>query len=298
MIFIKNKSAVINIQNVDNFDREEAGQKVYAVFQSESFDELKSNITSLLEYIENNTRHKRWICNQVTDSMLRYCFPYLSNLFLPDKNFVIIPPGHSLIFFMSSCVPYSKSPTLVIAGLHKFIERCCEFSDPIEAAVTEDEIRAVLEVAQKEYHILDIVAPRKPLKILQFDYSHSILNSECGISDGNETEAVIFVYHPRSVTIHDRVFIFAHEVAHALHLALTKDMTIVPYMFDEFNKALGVNPTSIEEKQEAFADAAAIAILSGNGLDNHLPKGFDKEFSHHFIKYIKLITDKYLSLQI
>ena len=66
-----------------------------------------------------------------------------------DKNVVIVSPKHSLIMFMSTCVPYSKSTVLVMDGLRKFVERCCEFGEPLEASITEDEIRSVFDVAQK-----------------------------------------------------------------------------------------------------------------------------------------------------
>ena len=304
-IIIYKKNTLINkngcefIKNNDNFDKEKAYDYIASIFDSASFDEIHSGITSLLKFIEYNPKHKRWICRELTDSMVRYCSPYLfASLFSDksDKNIVIVPPKHSLIMFMSTCVPYSKSTVLVMEGLRKFAERCCEFGEPLEASITEDEIRSVLDVAQKKLQILNIIAPKKPLKILMFANSHSEFDNECGITDGIDREAIISVYHPREITLHDRVFIFTHELGHALHMALTNDIKIMPYGFDEFSGFFAEPPKTIEEKQEAFANAAAIAILNGSELDKHLPKGFNKNSADWFNKYIKFVIEQHLSL--
>jgi hypothetical protein len=154
-------------------------------------------------------------------------------------------------------------------GLHKLLERCDEYIDPVETIVTEKEMDLVLENAQKKYRILDIIAPIKPLMIISLNHSHTKHNSECGISGtAGSRESVIFAYHPREVTpTCGRVFIFAHEIGHALHLALTGDITVMPDSFNAFNEKLNIKLQTIEDKQEAFADVTALVLLNGEGIE-------------------------------
>jgi hypothetical protein len=144
------------------------------------------------------------------------------------------------VLLLCSTVPLSDKVSLVTEGGMRFVKKCNEFCEPIEDAITEDEIHAVLSAAQKHFRFLDIIAPRNPLMILRFDNSHTINNSECGVSSNPVSAATILLFHPRTITPNNRVFIFAHELGHAFHLALAKNIEIVPEGFDKINEALGV----------------------------------------------------------
>jgi hypothetical protein len=207
-----------------------------------------------------------------------------------NHNVTIVPPEHSPAILMLVSIPMTTRASLVIEGLKRFAERCAEFVEPLLPSITLKEIRAVLRAAQKAFRMVDIVAPQTPLKILRLDCSHVIHNAECGVSDGASRQSVIMLYHPRAEYIHDRVFIFAHELGHALHLALTGNVGIIPEGYDHFNASLGVTMSTLEEKQEGFADAAAYAILSC-GLEEHLPAEFNRAFSPAFVRYFKSITE-------
>jgi len=87
------------------------------------------------------------------------------------------------------------------------------------------------------------------------------------------------------------VFIFAHELGHALHFALTGDIDVLPDSYDRFNDMLKIGMGSVGEKREGFADAVAYAII-GSGLQTHLPAEFHKEAAQIFIKYIQLLCGK------
>jgi hypothetical protein len=89
------------------------------------------------------------------------------------------------------------------------------------------------------------------------------------------------------------VFIFAHEVGHALHLGLTGDVNRIPERFDAFNESLGIKGMPLHDKQESFADAAAIAILNSDGLREHLPNQLLEQLPPYFEKYFKFVTDAY-----
>lgn len=120
--------------------------------------------------------------------------------------------------------------------------------------------------------------------------SHIVHNSECGVPSNPEHEAVIFVFHPRDVSVYNRVFIFAHELGHALHLSLTHDIDTLPDKFDDFNSALGITPADVSHKPEMFADAVAYALLGDECLQEHLPKEFHKGMLPYFERYVRYVT--------
>ena len=84
-----------------------------------------------------------------------------------------------------------------------------------------------------------------------------------------------------------------HEIGHALNLALTGDVTVIPDGFDEFNERLNISWTSIVQKQEAFADVASFAILNSEELEQHLPTQFSAPMRDCFDTYISEVIDKY-----
>jgi Zn-dependent peptidase ImmA (M78 family) len=255
--------------------------------------ELAVSVTAFLDYARANKRLERQLCEQLSQALIQFSQPYLEPSPGRDMNVVFIPPEAAPVMMIPSCVPIMGDSKSMISGLHRFLERCGEFSKPIEDRVTEAEMESALGAAQEKFGILDIIAHFRPLKIISLDNSHRIRNCECGITDGYSSEAVIFVYHPRDVSVYDRVFIFAHEIGHALHLALTHDIDRIPSRFDEFNEALGIKSLTLQQKQETFADAAAIAILHCDELRNHLPAQLLEQLPPYFEKYIGYVTGDY-----
>ena len=68
----------------------------------------------------------------------------------------------------------------------------------------------------------------------------------------------------------------------------------MPDKFDEFNEALGVKWMNDYEKQEAFADVAAFAILGSGDLKKHLPHPFSDSMLDVFNRYVSYITGSVL----
>jgi hypothetical protein len=272
---------------------EEAYQYITKIFQSDSILKVQEASIDFLNFTDTHKKHRRLLCRLLTDYMARYNMCHFSDFFSSAqsrKKFVIIAPDQAPAIFVTTCVPYTTKSRLVMKGLHAFIQRCGEFEAPIEAAISEAEINAVLNAAQKTYRFLEIAAPLRPLKILRFNNSHAFHNCECGLSG---SEAIILVYHPRTVEKCGRVFIFAHELGHALHLALTNSSSVLPDGFAAFNEQLGITWDSISDQQEAFADVFALALLSAGGLKRHLPPGFAKKPAPYFHEYIRHITEQY-----
>jgi hypothetical protein len=115
----------------------------------------------------------------------------------------------------------------------------------------------------------------------------------CALPNGQRAnEAIVYIVDTPNVELHtplfllhrphqdglcDRVFIFAHELGHALHLALTHDIEIFPDSFDEFDNPVEKPLGTPEEKQEAFADSVALAILHCRRLGTHFPTDWSKQ---------------------
>jgi hypothetical protein len=258
------------------------------IFSSFNVDEIKTAVSSLIQCAEGVSASELWgLCrnfeNLFSEWQKQYRLPHKTSTW----NAVIIPPEHAHIMLLSSCVPFGSSPNEIIAGLRNFLVRCDEFIPPKFEAITNTEIKCVLTAAQKSYRLIDIIAPQEPMKILRFDYSHVKHNSQCGIPDNPVKVAPIFLFHPNENDMCDRVFIFAHELGHALHFALTHDVNMLPDGFEAFNQKLGVKFVNINEYQEAFADSTALAILNAKGLRTHFPTEWGKAMSVSHANYIR-----------
>ena len=291
------KATVSYIKNIETFNKENASEYVYSIFESGSIDEIKTAITEFIAFVDNlENIYMWWLCQLFKDTFTKQTAAYSTLPCGTKNNVIIVPPEHSPIILLYSCLSVNGNPIDIINGLKKFIVRCDEFVSPIYDAITVAEINRVLNAAQKTYRILDIIAPTKPMYILCFNNSHTEHNSQCGIPYNGTRTATIFLFHLKENGICNRIFIFAHELGHALHLALTGNINIIPNGFDEFNKSMDINFEKLQEKQEAFADAVALAILNTSGLRLHFPTEHSKYMSPYFAKYIKTITDKFLSV--
>ena len=273
-------------------------QSVDSIFASGSVAEIKTAVTSFLSAADDvrdayNGMFVHMLCQRLGEAFSEWSMRYSTPAKGSAWNAVIVPPEHSPIMLLQSCVPFGCAPVDVIAGLKKFIGNCDEFTAPVHDAISVPEIKRVLTLAQKSYRIIDVIAPEEPLRILRFDNSHSTHNSQCAIPMSNK-QAVIYLFHPSSVAIHDRVFIFAHELGHTLHLAITHDIDLLPEGFDEFNGTFSPKPETLKDKQEAFADAVAISILNAKGLGTHFPTQFIKEMSFLFARYVRGLCESAL----
>lgn len=268
-------------------------EHVERIVKPQSFEELRASVSAFLDFADANNKYTGELFQQLLQALVRFGKPYLEPLPTQNNNVIFIPPEDAPVMTITTCVPISDDPKVIMTGLKRFTERCDEFSSPIEAIISEAEMDLVLATADKRFGILDIIAKFRPLKILSFHNSHHMFNCECGITDNYSKEAFIFVYHPREISVYDRFFIFAHEIGHALHLALTHDIDRIPKRFDDFNESLGITGMSTQEKQESFADAVAIAILYCDELQEHLPNQLHKQLPPYFEKYIKFLTDDY-----
>jgi hypothetical protein len=256
-------------------------QSVADILECRPVDETKAAVSNFIAATDEvRSEHNGMLvwdfCRRLTDALTAFAESCATVPHGSARNATIIPPERAPILMLAMSVPLGGTPMQTIGGLKKFIARCDEFSAPIEDAIAPSEIEAVLECAERNFKIVSLIAPQTPLHILRMNNSHILHNSECGVPTNPEHAAVILALHPREASVYDRVFIFAHELGHALHLSLTHDVNTLPDKFDDFNGALGIAPESADHKPEMFADAVAYALLGDDCLREHLPIEFRK----------------------
>ena len=267
-------------------------QCVDDIFMSANIGEIKAVVAAFIVVADEvretyNGMFAYALCQRLGETFSEWAKRYSTPAKGSSWNAVIIPPEHSLIMLLPSCAPFGSAPVDVIAGLKSFIECCDDFIPPVHDAISVSEMKRVLTIAQKSFRLIDIITPdEEPLKILRFYNSHKVYNSQCAIPVNNK-QAVIYSFHPNKVDIHDRIFVFAHELGHALHLSLTHDIDVLPDGFDKFNDTFSPKPETLKDKQEMFSDAVAIAILNAKGLGTHFPTRFSKDMSYLFANYVR-----------
>jgi len=281
------------------FDKDKVYRLVFEIVGESDVRRLKVNIDTLVSYIESvDKKHKPWICNHFTKTLLNYVIPYIAGSMdtKDGHNYFIASTNHSPTVLMFISIPSTTKTKPVIDGLKKFSARCDEFIEPIETIITEEEISETINVAQNTFRIMEIIAPKEyKLKILRFNYSHIKHNAECAIPDNSRYCNALLLYHSRNLEsspeMTNRVLVFAHELGHALHLALTGDITILPDGFDKFNENLGISFPTPESKREAFADITALAIVASKPDQRYLPSDCkDRPIIPIIINYLKKVT--------
>ena len=256
---------------------------------AESLFEIKKNAEKFLEYIAKNEDRAEVLHMEFMISAVGLFEFYTGECLTDDESAIIFPYEYSPFCLLMNYFSRTDNLKDIVKGINEFIDRCKEFIAPITEAITETEILAVLELVQNKFKLLDLISPGRPLRIHRLDNSHIEFNSECGSTvDEDGAESQIYLYSPREVELCDRVFIFAHELGHALHLALTKDIDKVPPEFDEFNKLLGVTVPEYG-KAEVFADTFALALFYNTKLDKHVPPKFNKDFLPLFDEFFSIM---------
>jgi hypothetical protein len=282
------------VEDLTKINEQEIDRLVSDILASGDMPSLKSSTEALMRlYDSAESLHGYVIRERLYSAVIEGSAVHQIRFKGLKQNAVIIPPEHAVSAMIPVYVKMNGNHYDFTNGMKKLLNRCDEFTAPIHPAITEAEIRATLSAAQRAFGMVDIIAPECPLRIYRFGYSHIERNCECGILNGDSRQSVVFLYHPRENDVYDRIFIFAHELGHALHYSLTGDIDIIPDGYDNFNESLGVKLDNLKAKQEGFADAAAIAILGSKNsrLKSHLPTQWSKDISPMFVRYFDKLCE-------
>lgn len=215
----------------------------------------------------------------------------MKNINPKGKNVIVLNYEQSPLYLLRTYIGGQKQVGKIVSGLKKFLIHCEDFVDPTGIEIAPRQIEMIIDIAQKRFNLIDILAPVNPLVIMRLNNTNKRCNSMCGvIGEGSGTRAIIMMFNPRNEE-NDPVYIFAHELGHAFHLALTHEPQIMPARFDEFNELLGVTKViPISDKVEVFADVFAMALLNCPELRVYNPF---IEFEHvipYFDKYVQVLA--------
>ncbi len=128
--------------------------------------------------------------------------------------------------------------------------------------VSADEIETALLIIEKEY---ELIKNLKPLEFSIFNLSHKEFNSICNtvtnLNDGTFLSE-IYLFKMRDEEIKSPLYVFLHEIGHALHFYCTNNSAIIPDSFIRLsNEYLKIPLEQGLEAVEIFADAIAIGLM-------------------------------------
>lgn len=162
-----------------NFEFDIDAACVDNIIASKSVEDAKQAAAAFISAADKlDGMHICLLCQKLTASLLQWIEKDSLTPKNVDINAVIIQADRAPIALLLTCVPINGSPIEIVDGLQRFVARCDEFIPPIYDAIPVAEINKVLRTAQKTYRLLDLIAPKEPLKILRFTiHMFSIIRS-------------------------------------------------------------------------------------------------------------------------
>ncbi|MCL2634181.1 MAG: hypothetical protein FWD34_06695 [Oscillospiraceae bacterium] len=273
------------------------------VIASDNIKTLSENVHKLIKLPIRTKGHKDYFshtllvsaqneCNRVFgDSMSLFRFNNNEKL-KKGKVAYISKQDSAIALFLSYCAwggDYKTQKEVLI----KFLNALNAFIPAVEKRITQKEMREVIRVAQEKLHFMDTIMKGRNLFIASLPFSHEDFNSFAVNPTYLLKSTIVFSLHSKSIDIHDRIFIFAHELGHVFHLAITGSFSVLPEEFHAFNEIIGVGKIEGEEGNEYFADIIATAILHETELSAHLPSDFGDGMCEVFSHFGKAICEKY-----
>lgn len=142
--------------------------------------------------------------------------------------------------------------------------------------------------------VIEIITKERPLSIFNFNLVNELSNS-------SYLRYINTIIQSRYKHIegygNKNVNVFMHELGHALHFALTHDIAICPYQFEEIFEVAFDNRwcnVSESDRPEVFADFFTIAASCDSEYEdsNHLIELIPREATHLIKKYFNCIMIK------
>lgn len=259
------------------------------VTNSLSLKEMVENIKSFLKFVEKNKSQRIYLCRTLSHMVVDYTLGYhLEHMINPqNKRIIILSYEQSPLYLLRSYIGGLKQIAKIILRLNEFLGYCEDFIEPTGIEITIHQINQVIDISESKFNLMNIIATVSPLIIMRFNTANRQFNSQCGvIGEGIETRAILMMFNSRTKE-NDPVYVFAHELGHAFHLALTHNTQIMPAKFDELNELLGLEKNiPIGDKIELFADMFAMVLLNCPELRKHDPFTEFVRFIPYFDKYI------------
>lgn len=167
-----------------------------------------------------------------------------------------------------------------------------EFLEPKTVGLSKKQVNKVINFLQSKYGIFDIITCKTELEIFLFNNSHKQFNSFCEVfSDASQPETYckqyILTFASRSEE-HNPYQVLIHEIGHALQVALSHQVMMIPESFIEMNKELDVHlENNTVVATDVFADVFSVVVMNKSYLAEHndLIRFFPSEVLDLFERY-------------
>lgn len=278
--------------------------KIENVIHAKTVKDLSKSLKDCLSELESKNADKRKLINVLNQHLLSiggahridalFCnrAEKLQNVYIHDyKNAPVIYASHRLIA-ISKITEYKVRLKEIINFFDNELEK------PRTAGLKRDQVYDVLSFLQSRYRIFDIITCKTELEIFLFENSHKEFNSLCEIFyDVNMPQTYynryILTFASRSEE-HDPYQVLIHEIGHALQVALTHEIRIIPESFIKMNKVLDVHlENNTIETTDVFADIFSVVAMNKshlaehNWLISHFPSKILDLFECYFDKLLK-----------
>ncbi|MFI3326977.1 MAG: hypothetical protein R3Y35_12535 [Clostridia bacterium] len=152
------------------------------------------------------------------------------------------------------------SPRDKIQSFIDFVEKNFTFTN--NDKVSAEEVESVLLKIEGKY---ELIRNLKSLEIMLFNISHNEVNSICNALTNIEEASFlseIYLFRMQDEEIKSPLYVFLHELGHALHFYCTNNSAIIPDSFIRLsNEYLKIPLEQGLEAVEIFADAIAIGLM-------------------------------------
>ena len=254
-------------------------ETIYDLVESKNLLEAKCPLTIIDEYLAQNTVNRPQFCKQLSQAIVEW-----SIMSRPDIFNLEADSRYHIYSVLDSIPPYLAAFGLSLGRVREVRQRIKSLLSCIDETIVEPsgvflpelQEEKILTILATKFPYLEIVTAKKPLTILNINNTHRIYNSQCGTNEA-VTAFVIQMFNMKDASFVPE-YVFLHELGHALHLAITGSVLIVPDEFIKFNNsipgALHLEQGSIDAP-ELFADTFAIAVMRGTELSGFDPFHFD-----------------------
>lgn len=177
-----------------------------------------------------------------------------------------------------------------------------QFNEPKTVGLSKKQVNKVLDFLQAKYGIFDIITCKTELEIFLFNNSHIQFNSFCEVfSDASQPETYckqyILTFASRAEE-HDPYQVLIHEIGHALQVALSHQVMMIPESFIEMNKEIDVHlKNNTVVTSDVFADVFSVFVMNKSYLAEHndlisiFPSRVLDLFERYFTELIKYAFD-------
>lgn len=278
------------------------------VRRAESVNDLCKSLKDCLCVLESKNANKRKFINYLNEYLVNIGGVHRIDALFGDNTETV--PNVYVHDYKEAPVIYASHLLNSISKIRDYKVRLCklidmfenEFFEPKTVGLSKKQINKVLNFLQSKYGIFDIITCKTELEIFLFNNSHKQFNSICEVfSDASQPETYckqyILTFASRAEE-HDPYQVLIHEIGHALQVALTHQVMIIPDSFIEMNKELDVHLENNKvDSTDVFADVFAVVAMNKSYLEDHndlisfFPSKVLDLFEHYFTELLKYAFD-------